>query len=66
MKWWHWALLALPILPNLWPIWHVNTHRFANHVERLLWLTACIFAPCLGGLVYMFFGRPRAVKDAKE
>ena len=62
MEWWHWALLALPILPNLWSIWHVNTHRFANHVERLLWLTASIFVPCLGGLAYVLFGRPRALK----
>jgi len=63
MKWWYWALLALPILPNLWSIWHVNTHRFAKYTERLLWLLACIFVPCLGGLAYMLFGRPRALKD---
>ena len=63
MEWRHWALLALPILPNLWSIWHVNTHRFANPAERLLWLAACIFAPCLGGLAYVFFGRPRALRD---
>ena len=63
MQWWHWALLALPILPNLWSIWHVNTHRFTNHVERLLWLIVCIFVPCLGGLAYLCCGRPRALKE---
>ena len=63
MEWWHCALLALPILPNLWSIWHVNTHRFANPVERTLWLAACIFVPCLGGLAYVFFGRSRVLKD---
>jgi hypothetical protein len=63
MEWWHWVLLALPILPNLWSIWHANAHRFANPVERVLWLAACIFVPCLGGLAYVFFARPRALKD---
>jgi len=56
-------LLALPILPNLWSIWHANMHRFASPVERMLWLAACIFVPCLGGLAYVFFGRPRVLKD---
>jgi hypothetical protein len=61
MEWQHWALLALPILPNLWSIWHIHTHRFVNPAERALWLAACIFAPCLGGLAYVLFGRPRVI-----
>ena len=63
MEWQFWALAALPILPNLWSIRHVNTHRFANPTERMLWLAACIFVPCLGGLAYVFFGRPRALRE---
>jgi hypothetical protein len=63
MEWWHWPLLAFPILPNLWSIWHVNTHRFVSPVERLLWLVTCIFVPCLGGLAYVLFGRPRVLKE---
>jgi hypothetical protein len=60
-QWWHFVLLALPILPNLWSILHVGTHRFPDPVERVLWLTLCIFVPCIGGLVYVIFGRRRAL-----
>ena len=60
MEWWVWGLLALPIVPNLWSIRHVGTHHFAQPTERFLWLAVCIFVPCLGGLAYVVFGRPRA------
>lgn len=63
LEWWHWILLALPILPNLWSIRHIGTHRFAEPAQRLLWLALCIFVPCLGGLIYVFFGRSRALSD---
>ena len=61
MLWWHWGLLALPILPNLWSIWHANGQRFANPAERLLWMALCVFVPCLGGLAYIFIGRRRSL-----
>jgi len=63
MQWWHLLLLPLPILPNLWSIWHVGTHCFSSQTERRLWLVVCILVPCLGGLAYVFFGRQRALTD---
>lgn len=60
MQWWHWAVLALPILPNLWSIWHVRSRNFASEQEKSLWFLLAVFVPVLGGLIYIVFGRRRA------
>lgn len=55
-------LLALPILPNLWCIWHSFNHEFPNPPEKFIWLGAGVFLPVLGGLLYLFWGRTRIIK----
>ncbi len=52
--------VTIPILPNLWSIWHAYYRRFDNPNERMAWLGLCVFVPVVGGLLYIIFGRKRA------
>lgn len=54
-------LLAIPILPNLWCIWHVFRHDFPGKNEKTLWMLAGVFLPVIGGLAYLFTGWRRAL-----
>ncbi len=54
------CLLTIPILPNLWCIWHASRHEFPSPAERKLWMRMGVFLPVLGGLIYLFFGFRRA------
>ena len=63
MEVWQFAILvALPILPNLWGIWHAFYHDFPNPQERLIWMGICVFVPVIGGLAYLFCGFRRSRK----
>lgn len=55
-------LLILPILPNLWAIWHLHTREFPTSQERMAWIVAQIVLPVVGGVGYILFGRKRAIK----
>lgn len=52
--------LIVPILPNLWSIWHIFRSDFATAQEKMAWLGAAVFIPFLGGLAYVCIGRKRA------
>ena len=52
--------LSLPILPNLWCIWHASRHDFPNPDEGRLWVRAGTFAPIIGGILYLTIGMRRA------
>ena len=52
-------LVALPILPNLWAIWHGFHHSFPSQQERLIWILLAVFVPVIGGIAYLLFGRRR-------
>lgn len=56
------VLLTVPILPNLWCIWHAYRSRFPTTVEKMAWVMVGIFFPVLGGLVYLLFGYKRSNK----
>ncbi len=60
---WQLVLLFLPVLLNLWGIWHAFSHSFATPVERLIWIAVCIFIPFLGGLAYILFGYRRILRE---
>ncbi len=62
LLWWHWVALALPILPNLWSIWHIRSRYFSNEQERSIWFLVAVFIPVIGGIAYIFVGRKRASK----
>ena len=53
------ALLALPILPNLWAIRHAMRHEFPGDREKYWWTLGAVFVPVLGGLAYLLFGLRR-------
>ena len=53
-------LVALPILPNLWCIWHAMRHEFPGQMEKYFWVLAGVFLPVLGGLAYLIFGWRRS------
>ncbi len=53
-------ILSLPILPNLWCIWHASRHDFPGPDERKLWIRAGVFAPVIGGILYLAVGMRRA------
>ena len=48
--------LALPILPNMWSIWHSYKHEFSTPMEKYGWMLAGVMLPVLGGLAYLLFG----------
>jgi len=52
--------LSLPIIPNLWCIWHASRHDFPNPNERVLWIRTGTFAPIIGGVLYLTVGMRRA------
>lgn len=57
--------LALPILPNLWCIWHAYRHDFTTPTEKFGWMLGGVFLPMIGGLAYLLFGwrRTRGLAD---
>ncbi len=63
MLWWHWLILALPILPNFFALWHIRQRYFASEQEKSLWFLLSIFIPVLGGLIYLVFGLRRSKKE---
>ncbi|MCH5277835.1 MAG: PLDc_N domain-containing protein [Desulfovibrionaceae bacterium] len=54
------ALLLLPILPNLWSIWHAMRHEFPGEREKYLWIMAAVFLPLIGGMLYLLSGWRRS------
>jgi hypothetical protein len=56
------VLLVIPILPNLWSIYHAFYRDFPSSAEKMAWLGVCIFIPVLGGLGYLFWGGKRGEK----
>ncbi len=57
------GLLTLPILPNLWAIWHAFHSEFATPQEKMVWIAVSVFLPVLGGLTYLIWGRKRARRE---
>ena len=54
------ALLLLPILPNLWCIWHAMHHEFPGEREKYAWTLGGVFLPLIGGVAYLLFGWRRS------
>lgn len=55
-------LLTLPIIPNLWAIWHAFHRQFPSDAERLIWIGLGVFIPVAGGLAYLLIGFRRSRK----
>ena len=59
-------LLAIPAIPNIWAIYHAYYREFPTPQEKMAWVGAAIFVPVIGGLVYLFIGRRRAIKPGEN
>lgn len=57
-------LAFVPILPNLWCIYHAFQREFPTPAEKMAWIGVGIFIPVLGGLIYLIWGRRRGRKAA--
>jgi hypothetical protein len=55
-------LAFVPIIPNLWAIWHCFRRDFPTPAEKMAWFGIAVFVPVLGGLAYLLFGRKRGKK----
>lgn len=58
--------LVLPILPNLWSIWHAYFREFDPPHEKFIWMGLAVFIPVLGGLAYLFYGIRRGRKPSPK
>ncbi len=63
MEWWHFIVLLVPMIPNLYSIWHIRTHYFASEQEKSLWFLLAVFVPVVGGIIYLLMGRKKAHKS---
>jgi hypothetical protein len=55
-------ILLLPMVPTFWAIVDVAYRDFGTVRKKALWGVFVICVPCLGGLVYLIFGRRQGKK----
>ncbi len=55
-------ILLLPILPNLWSIWHIFKNDFPTPQEKMTWIFVATFLPVIGGIIYVLWGRKKVIK----
>jgi hypothetical protein len=58
------VLAVIPILPNLWCIYHAFNREFPTVAEKMAWIGLGVFVPVIGGLIYLIWGRKRGQKIA--
>ncbi len=59
-------LLLLPMVPTFWAIVDMAHRDFGTLKKKALWGVFVICVPCLGGLVYLIFGRRQGKRIAAE
>ena len=59
--WWHVLVVMFPMIPTLWSILHIWGHEFENPQQRALCLVLVVFLPIVGGIIYIFTGRKKAL-----
>lgn len=55
-------ILLLPMIPTFWAIVDVANRDFGTLRKKALWGAFIVFVPCLGGIVYLIFGRRQGKK----
>ncbi|MBW1740510.1 MAG: PLDc_N domain-containing protein [Deltaproteobacteria bacterium] len=55
-------IFLLPMVPTFWAIVDVAYRDFGSIKKKALWGGFVVFVPCLGGLVYLIFGRRQGTK----
>ena len=59
-------VLLLPMVPTFWAIVDVAYRDFGSLKKKALWAGLVVFVPCLGGLVYLVFGRRQGTKIPRD
>ena len=59
--WWHVVLVMIPMIPTLWSLLHIWGYEFPTPQQRALWLVLVVFLPVIGGIIYIFTGRKKAL-----
>lgn len=55
-------ILLLPMVPTFWGIVDIAYRDFGTLRKKALWGIFVAFVPCLGGIVYLIFGRRQGTK----
>ncbi len=50
-------LFSLSMLPTVWAIKDVVYRDFDSLRRKKIWIAVTVLIPCLGGVVYLVFGR---------
>jgi len=58
-------ILMIPIIPNLWSIWHIFKHDFPTPQDKMTWVLITTFLPVIGGILYIFCGRKKIIRGSK-
>lgn len=59
-------IFLLPMVPTVWAIVDMAYRDFGTLKKKALWGVFVICVPCLGGLVYLIFGRRQGKRIAAE
>ena len=59
-------IFLLPMVPTVWAIVDMAHRDFGTLKKKALWGVFVICVPCLGGLVYLIFGRRQGKRIAAE
>jgi hypothetical protein len=51
------VLFLLPMVPTFWAIVDVAYRDFGSVRKKAIWGVFVVVVPCLGGIVYLIFGR---------
>ena len=57
-------LFLLPIVPTFWAIVDVANRDFVSLRRKVIWGALVVLVPCLGGIVYLIFGRRQGRRRA--
>lgn len=50
-------ILAIPLIPTFWAILDIPRRQFATPRQKLIWFFTVSTLPCVGAILYIFFGR---------
>ena len=59
--WWHLLVAAVPMVPTFWALWHIWAHEFATPQQKAGWFAFVVLLPVIGGIIYLFTGRCKAL-----
>ncbi|MBC3539456.1 PLD nuclease N-terminal domain-containing protein [Rufibacter sediminis] len=55
-------MVGIPGILWIWSLVDLLTSKFANSLEKLIWLIAIVFVPVLGAVLYLLIGRKQKIK----